>query len=371
MSGISGRSARERQRLMRSARESAAAFGLALCLAAGIPGAARAEPAPGLQELTDEELSAADFEEEELTNEELDALMERYFQGQGAGTADMGETISEKISDPVLTLSRDADGSLRYTLPNGSFFLSTAAQGMISSEPVDMALPAGSVAVASHDDQLNVLPEAWHFSEEGSYHIKILSFQSSADGQADYNVYEVNFYFTIAGREENCLGAVPAPEGFAITQAWLDGRPIPVESDRCLFLGRDGRYEITYEDRDTGQIRLETVLCKDTTAPFLTFSQDPGGQELLPPLEFYPSEPGCRVRLSYNGSKGYMVGNSLTAAGNYELSVEDGAGNARSYRLRIRQTYDLFDRRIFIGGGLVAAALLLRVLFLRRHMRVL
>ena len=88
-------------------------------------------------------------------------------------------------------------------------------------------------------------------------------------------------------------------------------------------------------------------------------------------MKFYPSEENCRVTVSYNGSRGYAVGNELTAAGNYELSVEDGAGNRRVYHLRIRQTYDPVDRRVILAVLLMAAAAAVRLVLLRRDMRVL
>ena len=75
--------------------------------------------------------------------------------------------------------------------------------------------------------------------------------------------------------------------------------------------------------------------------------------------------------MDYNGNRGYAVGNVLTAAGNYELSVEDAAGNRRAYRLRIRQTYDLMDGRLLLLILIMLAIIGIRLAAARRDMRVL
>lgn len=317
---------------------------------------------------TDEEFSEEMMED--MSDEEMGQLIEQYFQNVESGAADSGASVSEKVTDPPLKMEQEDGGSFRYTLPNGYYFTSTVPQGMISSEPVDVVLPAGAMGVVSRNDVANVFPDSWHFAEAGSYHVKILSYQPASDNISDFNVYEVNFYFTITGPASSSIGAVPAPDGFVITDARLDGEAFPAENERCVFLKEDGRYEIRYAAQTDDSIRAETVLVRDTTAPFLTFSKEPETGGIEGPVEFYPSEQNCEVMLIYNGSKGYAVSSSLTAAGNYELCVEDAAGNQRSYQLRIRQTYDLLDMRIIVGAAVIGAVLVLRLLFLRNHMRV-
>ena len=116
---------------------------------------------------------------------------------------------------------------------------------------------------------------------------------------------------------------------------------------------------------------MVTEFRRDTTAPFLSFSPEPEPGGISGPVEFYPSEQGCKVMMNYNGNRGYAAGSTLTAAGNYELSVEDEAGNSRTYHLKLRQTYNPVDWRIFAMVAVAAAAAVIRLLFLRRDMRVL
>jgi len=315
---------------------------------------------------------AEDLEEgitDDMSESDLDQLIDEYFSRIESG--DIGaETGADAVVDPPLGLTEEEDGRIRYTFPNGNYFITTTPKGMITSQPVDVFLSSGIVGVLKKDDVLDLMPDSWHFAAPGNYHIKMLSYQPASDVSDNYNVYEVNYYFTIINSADGRLGAIPAPEDFRITEVRLNGRPLPVEEERCFFLTEDGQYEICYADQQGGNILGKTVFVHDTTAPFLSFSRELEGRETEAPLEFYPSEPDCRVTLSYNGDRGYAVSNVLTAAGSYELCVEDAAGNKRSYYLRIRQTYDLMDMRILLAGGAVLIGLAVWLVFLRRNMKV-
>ncbi len=333
-------------------------------------------PARGSPETPEEELLPEEFSEEleegledGMSEDDLDRMIEHYFSQIDVG--EIGTEIeAEVVVNPALRMERETDGGIRYTLPNGNYFITTAPRGMVSSRPVDVRLSSGIVGVLKKDDVLDLMPDSWHFAGPGNYHIKMLSYQPASGSSGDYNVYEVNYYFTVVGGTDGRLGAVPAPEGFAITEVRLDGQPQPLEDERCFFLTADGRYEIRYADRQQEEILLETAFVHDTTAPFLSFSKEPEGKEAEGPLEFFPSEPDCRVILGYNGEQGYAVSNVLTAAGSYELCVEDAAGNKRSYYLRIRQTYDLLDPRLMAAGIVILAGLAVWMVSLRKNMKV-
>ncbi len=328
-------------------------------LAAGEPG--DSDIPEELEKELEEELAG------DASEDDLDRMIEDYFSGIESGA---GGEEAEMVADPDLLLEKETDGRIRYTLPNGNYFITTVPRGMVSSQPVDVFLSGGIVGVLKKDDVLDVMPDSWHFTEPGNYHIKMLSYQPASGSSDNYNVYEVNYYFTVINGIDGRLGAIPAPEGFVITGVRLDGQPLPLENERCFFLEEDGRYEIRYADVHEGNILPETVFVHDTMAPFLSFSKETEGRETEGPLEFYPSEPDCRISLSYNGDRGYAVGNVLDAAGNYELCVEDDAGNRRSYYLYIRQTYDLLDMRLILAGGVILAVLIVRLVFLRRNMKV-
>lgn len=349
---------------MRGAGRLAAAGVFAAALTAFFAGTALATEIQIPEEL-EEELA------DDMSEDDLDELIESYFSQIDSGAIGTEDVQTEMVTDPPLTLTQEADGGLRYTLPNGNFFLTTAARGMVSSQPVELVLSSGIVGVLRKDDVLDVMPESWYFSSPGNYHIKMLSYQTGGETAGNYNVYEVNYYFTIVAGTDGRLGAVPAPEDFEIEEVRLDGKALPVENGRCFFLTEDGNYEIRYADKKDRTIRLGTSFVHDTTAPFLSFSKELEGRETEGPLEFYPSEPGCKIGLSFNGEKGYAVSSVLTASGNYELRAEDAAGNQRNYYLRIRQTYDWKDGRLVLIGAAGLAGLVLWMVFLRRNMRVL
>lgn len=319
----------------------------------------------GLEEL--EQLEG----QEDVSDEELNQALEEYFQGLGEKALGQESMASEKITNPVLKMETEPSGRLRYTLPNGNYFISSVPCGMITAGPVDLELPEGTIGLVEKDDVKEAFPDSWHFTEKGVYYVRLLILQPPGDSAVDYNIYEVNFYFTIIGETDNTLGAVPAPEGFVITGVRLDGKPQKAEHERCYFLKDDGYYEIRFEAIGDVKASARISFTRDTRAPFLSFSREmePGG--IPGEVEFYPSEPGCQVMMHYNGNRGYAVSNRLSAAGSYELSVEDKAGNSRIYHIRLRQTYKLLDWRIIAGVVVIAVFAAVRLLILRRDMRVL
>ena len=242
---------------------------------------------------------------------------------------------------------------------------------LFRSDPVELELPDGTVGLVQKDDVKQTFPETWRFTEKGVYYVRILVLQPPGNLTVDYNIYEVNFYFTIIDRTNSTLGAVPAPEGFVITGVRLDGKPQEVEQERCYFLKDDGYYEIEFESRGDLQSSARIGFLRDTKAPFLYFYKDmePGG--IPSEVEFYPSEPGCQVYMHYNGNGGYAVSNRLTAAGAYSLSVEDKAGNSRTYYVKLRQTYKLLDWRILLAAAVAVVFMAIKILAARRDMRVL
>ncbi|MCI9146898.1 MAG: hypothetical protein HFG73_01350 [Hungatella sp.] len=309
--------------------------------------------------------------QEDVSEEELNQALEEYFKDLDVEELGKETVTSEKITNPVLKVETERSGRLRYTLPNGNYFVSSVPCGMITSDPVELELPDGTVGLVQKDDVKQTFPETWRFTEKGVYYVRILVLQPPGNLTVDYNIYEVNFYFTIIDRTNSTLGAVPAPEGFVITGVRLDGKPQEVEQERCYFLKDDGYYEIEFESRGDLQSSARIGFLRDTKAPFLSFSKDmePGG--IPSEVEFYPSEPGCQVYMHYNGNGGYAVSNRLTAAGAYSLSVEDKAGNSRTYYVKLRQTYKLLDWRILLAAAVAVVFMAIKLLAARRDMRVL
>lgn len=345
---------------------------LILSLAGAIPGQATqmgTYPEESLSE-DDEEL----LEDEELSEEEVNRLLESYLGQEEDGLGQVKEFIPDseyqKVRNPKLQMRPEGEKNIRYTLPNGNYFISNIPQGMVSSGPVDLRLPSGAVGIVKKDEGTGSISDSWHFTESGSYQVQILSYQTPGSGGNDYHVYEVLFCFTILSPTDGHVGMIPAPKGFQITKVRLDGEEQPLKSSRGFFLEKDGRYQITYQAQEYPELELETDFVLDTTAPFLSFAPESEDGVYGGPVEFYPSEPDCQIRMNYNGEQGYAIGRELVAAGNYGLTVEDPAGNERWYSLRIRQTYNLMDVRILVLGFIALAGIGIWMAALRRNMKV-
>ncbi len=358
---------------MQKIRRQTAVFCLAILLSLSTASTGFATEADVISE---EELTAEEGEEE-LTEEELEQLMQRYMTQMGLsqeGTLedqlDEAALDAQKITEPPLRLSKEAGGNIRYTLPNGSFFIVNVPEGMITSQPVEFSVSQGIAGVVQYQDDLDRLPENWHFDQKGSYRVKFLSYQPPSGGVGDYYAYEVNFHFTIIGQSDGSLGAMPAPEGFRISDVWLDGQKLNLEQDRCFFFRDDGRYAFRFIDEAGQNIQVETAFQRDTSAPFLTFSKELSDGQAEGPLEFYPSEPGCKVFVGYNGEYGYTGEYVLSAPGSYELTVEDQVGNKRIYHVGVRQVFRILDIRMIAAGAVLLLLGAIRLIFLRQNMKV-
>lgn len=306
---------------------------------------------------------------EEFSEDEINQILDDYF----SETKEFKDTeelqFSNAVKDPVLEMEYAGKGKLRYTLPNRASFTINVPNGMITNQGVTLELPDGAVGAIQKDDGKSSFLDTRTFTEAGTYQLTLFFFQSPYASVEDYNVYEVHFHFAITGERSAGIGVVAAPDGFQIAEVVKNGVPQRVENPNCHFLTEDGVYQIHYKDRKTGQIHLESQLTRDTTAPFLSFSEDIT-RAAAAPLEFTSSEPGGRIIATYNGNRGQITTTTLTSAGPYTLEVYDEAGNCRIYHLTIRQTYQLIDTKVIVFAFLFLTGLCCRLWFLRRNMRV-
>ena len=334
---------------------------------------------PG-QDMDEEDWEAA-LEGEELggelgedPEEDLEALIQAYLEELQGEPYAYGQEEIEKVVDPPLTVEL-VNGKIRSVFPNGGYFTSTVPQGMTASQPVELSLSTGCIGIVENGGLSVTLTGSRRFTEAGDYQVQILSYQPPEESpqNEDYGLYESHFYFRILGETDSRMGMVPAPERFLIQSVTLDGMPQAVEDPRCFFLKGDGRYEICYRSEELGGMEAWTAFTRDTTAPFLSFSQELGGKDgetVSGMVEYHPSEPDTVIRMRYNGEQGYASGNRLTVAGYYHLVVEDKAGNGREYRLRLKASTGLMDPRIMVGGIILFLLLGAHLFFLRRDMRV-
>ena len=294
------------------------------------------------------ELDDLQMYDDEYDEAEIDQFAKEYLEQIGGGDIAIEEFEQNVIKDPPLKMKMTKEGMIRYTLPNGDYYDSSVPNGIITGNPVTLDPSAEVMTIVTKDGETSSLSRSGHFSEPGNYHIKLLFYKFATDGAEDYNIYEVNHYFTIVGRKVNHFGAVPAPDGFEIVSAKKDGVPLNIENPACLFLGGDGVFEIRYRDIATGSVYAVTSFERDITAPFLAFSKDISDGEVAGPVEFTTESVSDQVYLTYNGHTAKAMTNVLTTEGPYILKVEDEVGNSRLYRVTIKQNYSIFESRTII-----------------------
>ena len=299
---------------------------------------------------------------------DINQFTQQYLDKLNQGELRMDGFQGKTIKNPQLKMTMTENGNIRYTLPNGSYYEANLPNGIITREAVTITPASEVIAVVTKDGTSTRLFESWRFSDPGYYEIKMVFYQFDSMGSIDSILYEVNHSFMILDRITSNIGMVPAPDGFEIVSAKLDGNPLKIDHPSGLFLEQDGVYEIRFRDRGTGSIYKTTSFERDTIAPFLTFSEELTDGKSEGPIEFITQDVGDRVYITYGGNTAIAVDNTLTATGKYTLRVEDTVGNSRTYVVELTEKGRLFDTKMII----IALVLLLgsgaRFLLLGRDM---
>ena len=316
------------------------------------------------------ELEGMEDVPDDYENEDLEQLTEQYMEMFQENNFDVETFSGEIVESPRMEMEMSPEGRYRYILPNGEYYDATVPNGMVTSNPVRFYPPSEVAAVITKDGESTSIFHSWSFTEPGNYQVKMLFYGFDSDQFEDIRLYETYHYFTIVGKKENQLGAVPAPDGFEIVDVKKEGIPQLIDDPKCYFLEDDGLYEIRYRDIRTGSIYASTSFEKDTVAPFLEFSTDITKGPVKGPVEFYKDEASDQVYLYYNGNSSLISDNKLTSVGQYTLKVSDEVGNSRIYGLEIRQTYRMFDTKTIILALIFFLGAGLRFLLLRRDMKV-
>ena len=279
---------------------------------------------------------------------DIEQFTQQYLDKLNSGELKMEGFQGETIKNPKLEMTIIENGDIRYTLPNGSYYDANLPKGIVTREAVTITPGSEVIAVVTKDGASTRLFESWRFSEPGNYQIKMIFYQFDSVGSIDTVLYEVEHCFTILERVNGKIGMIPAPDGFEITSAKLDGMPLEIEHPAGLFLEKDGIYEIRFRDKQTGTIYRTTTFERDTTAPFLTFSKELVDGKVETPLEFIKQDVDDQVYIYYNGDSAPASKNQLTAEGRYTLRVEDTAGNSRSYVVELTKSRLLSNVKIIL-----------------------
>ncbi|MBE5972307.1 MAG: hypothetical protein E7246_07315 [Lachnoclostridium sp.] len=307
----------------------------------------------------------------ETNDHGMDQYIEEYLYQIQQGETIIEEYSTELIVDPEVQMKTGGSGLIQFILPDGNFYESSVPNGMVTERPVEMILPDGAIATVMDGTETKIQTGQFTISEPGEYQIRMVFMQGSWDENNAYAVFEVNHDVLIVNHRTNNLDMIQVPEGFKVTIFQKDGKGLEISDSQCVLLEHDGDYEIHYEDIKTGLIRLQSNLSRDTKAPFLTFSTEIDQGTIKGPLEYVPSEDGCEIIVTYNGSQGPAVGNTLTVPGYYRLEIQDEAGNSQAYEFQLRQSRNLIDNQMIIMTLIILIGVVIHIIYTRRNRKVL
>ena len=181
--------------------------------------------------------------------------------------------------------------------------------------------------------------------------------------------------FTVVGATTGLINSYPMPSGFVITGVELNvkdenGQWVPAQPvwDRSkVSMSQDGDYRVRYECARNGMsYTLQTVI--DHTPPSLALENVVNGLA-KGPVDISDLEEGCKIGITLNGGK-MNYREKLTLSGDYEIILQDEAGNLTNYAFSILV---YFDRNSWIFFGMVVLSIVGTGVYLymeRKRMRI-
>ena len=151
--------------------------------------------------------------------------------------------------------------------------------------------------------------------------------------------------FTIVGASTGLVNSYPMPAGFVITGVEMtvkdeNGEWVPAQPtwDRSkVSMSEDGSYRVQYECARNGMsYTLQTVI--DHTPPTLALENVVNGLA-KGPVDISDLEEGCKIGITLNGGK-MNYREELTLSGDYEIILQDEAGNLTNYVFSILVYFD-------------------------------
>ena len=159
--------------------------------------------------------------------------------------------------------------------------------------------------------------------------------------------------FTIVGATTSLVSVYAMPAGFVVKNVefnvldengeWISAQP---NWDRSkVSMSEDGTYRVQYECARNGlSYNLQTII--DHTPPTLALENVVNGLA-KGPVDISDLEEGCKIGITLNGGRmGYRE--ELTLNGDYEIIVQDEAGNVTRYSFSILPYFDM-NSWIFFG----------------------
>ncbi len=223
------------------------------------------------------------------------------------------------------------EGMFCYTketvTPEGSFYASVA-DGMYTTEPVKIKIPAGVTPTLTRDGETVKDVDYDHIEETGEYILLATGVGTRA---------EQILRFTILAKKTGLLETFMVPEGFTITDARLDGAEAPF-SFNVADMSAEGKYTISYRcDVIDHPYTLSVEV--DHTPPTLKL-EAVKNNVAKGPVDISDLEPDVSIKILL-GNREIQKKDKLTQSGVYHLILTDAAGNETTYNFRILIYFNL------------------------------
>ncbi len=237
---------------------------------------------------------------------------------------------------------------------NGVAVTSNVPGGYAGIGPVEIVLSDGSMEeVSVYQDDVPVTEPAAEgdtirFEENGYYRLET--------GGASWSFA----IMTATGR----MDCYPAPVGMRFKEVTLDGEPLETFARDYVLMEADGQYSLVMEG-DAGE-NFMVGIKKDTEPPQIEVAVGKGSASIQ-----YLSEDIADILLEKSGKpvegfKGY----SVTAPGNYRLTVTDEAGNATSVSFTLKYQVNTYGIAAVILVILVIIGIVVFVIHTKKTVKI-
>ncbi len=227
-----------------------------------------------------------------------------------------------------------------YTISNSTQLLCTVVNGMVVQEEVRVEPDSGVEVTVYRNGTALSEPDLTHIYETGDYVV-----EADVNGQR----HQV-LSFSVVGDVTCRLSGYTMPDGFAITEATLDGEETYYNRD-YVSMAQEGHYVVDYRCDRSG-LTYELDVTVDTTPPVLALSELNEKNQARGPVSLADIEDGASISITLDG-KQISYKQQLTESGEYQIVLMDEAGNVTQYAFTILIYFDL-NSLLFFSIALVA-----------------
>ena len=233
---------------------------------------------------------------------------------------------------------------------------SNVADGMITEKAVAVRADAGiAMEVYLNGERLESISEGT-FQTPGEY---VVMYMGGA-------ISERVFSFTIVPEACNYVNGYAMPQGFEITEAFLNDVAVAFEKDYIPFAA-EGEYTVNYQCLKTEE-SYQLVLQTDFTGPVLALKEVTNGTA-QGPVDISDAKEAAVVNILHNGEP-ISKKDVLTESGEYYIELADAAGNKTSYSFTILIYFDGNSWLFFLLVLCSCIGVIIYLMHSRKHLRV-